>query len=438
MNLKKSVFAFFAIVFCWCHSTSFGQIENIEQFLFECPNSDPAITQILQDFSIRRNGVLVDTFSCSEPTNLMPISEYTDELIVFQGLRVLYYMDRGQTNHIPWTSGTVYDWLKSQITGLNISDTSSNSYCCETYSDGTYIVIKAQDDINRDFDRYWKGIAGNIGLYVHEARHVDGFPHVSCCGITGGCDQTYDETDLSPYGTQWWLNRAWLTGQINVGYGCFVDTEVEDIANWHLTSCNYGVERFCHNPPPILTMPDQPGGECNSTDCPEPEIVAFAAVPDAVDRGGSAALTWVIEGAVSASILPNVGAVELTDASVTVSPNISTAYTLTASNGCGSVTHTTEVDVDCPIQIVYFTASSNTISFGESVALSWLIDDAATASIDQGIGSVSAQTHEGFNVYPLTTTTYTLTASNECGNSNTASVTVTVIPPEPENYIDGI
>jgi hypothetical protein len=27
---------------------------------------------------------------------------------------------------------------------------------------------------------------------------VDGFPHVSCCGIANGCDQTYDEKNLTP------------------------------------------------------------------------------------------------------------------------------------------------------------------------------------------------------------------------------------------------
>jgi hypothetical protein len=131
----------------------------------------------------------------------------------------------------------------------------------------TFFTLKAQDDFNRDFDRGWKGISGNIDLYAHELRHLDGFPHVSCCGIDGGCDQTYDESNLSPYGIQRWLNAHWVTGEIYVGFSCLDPTQVADIMNWHLSACNstFG-SRFCDNRPPILDPPPTPGGACRP-DC---------------------------------------------------------------------------------------------------------------------------------------------------------------------------
>ncbi len=236
-------------------------ITNIDEFLKTCPTADPAFSQIHSDFKIRRNGVLVTTFPCSGSPATMPIAAYTDELIVLQGLRVLYYMDRGQSNHLPWTSLTLYNWMKSKIKGINIAD-GGLSHCCDIFDGETYITIVAQDDFNRDYDRAWEGICGNIGLYAHETRHADGYGHVSCCGIAGGCDNAYNESDLTPYGIQWWLERAWLNGTINVGIGCLSSSRRQTIANWHLGSCNGLRTRFCNNEPPVLSLPSQPGGPC--------------------------------------------------------------------------------------------------------------------------------------------------------------------------------
>jgi hypothetical protein len=157
--------------------------------------------------------------------------------------------------------------MKSKMAGIDISDTSGGSACCEMLDGKLFFILQAQDDFNRDFDRGWSGISGNIALYAHELRHVDGFPHVSCCGIPGGCDQTYDETNLSPYGIQWWLNAHWLTGDLYVGFSCLDPSQVADIAAWHLSATGVFRDRFCDNKPPLLTEPAMPGGECRPTTC---------------------------------------------------------------------------------------------------------------------------------------------------------------------------
>lgn len=243
-----------------------GCVTDIALLLDTCPSSDPALSMILDDFEIRRNGVIIGNTPCSEPLSAMPLEQYSDELILIQGLRVIHYMDSGRSDHLPWTPGTMYEWMRSKIGGINISDTASTSFCCEMYDGEFFIVVKAQDDFNRDFDRTWQGLSGNIGLYAHEVRHRDGFGHVSCCPTGGsGCDQTYDEGNLSPYAIQWWLNASWLTGYLPVGFSCGDPFDVQQIASWHLSATNGFRNRFCDDQPPLLDIPESPGGECDTS-----------------------------------------------------------------------------------------------------------------------------------------------------------------------------
>jgi hypothetical protein len=84
--------------------------------------------------------------------------------------------------------------------------------------------------------------------------------------------------------------------------------------------------------------------------------------------------------------------------------------------GCSGPTPTTPI-------INSFLANPTTITVGESSNLSWSVTDATTVAIDQSVGSVASTGTTA--VSPVTSTTYTLTATNIAG-SVTASVTVTV------------
>jgi hypothetical protein len=242
-----------------------GAISNIGDFLQQCPTNDPRYAQFRADFEIRKEGAVVGTIACTEPISALPVAQYTDELIAVQTLRTIYYMEGGRGVPYPWTAGSFYDWMKSKIGGIDIR--ANNSHCCEFFNGRWFIVLSSQGDFARDRARRWTGISARIALAGHETRHVDGFPHVGGCplfpDVTYGCDQTYDERSLSPYGIQWWLNAMWLSGGLNVGYSCLSENVVADIANGHLNADNndFG-RRFVDNPPPILTMPDQPGGAC--------------------------------------------------------------------------------------------------------------------------------------------------------------------------------
>jgi RHS repeat-associated protein len=77
---------------------------------------------------------------------------------------------------------------------------------------------------------------------------------------------------------------------------------------------------------------------------------------------------------------------------------------------------------------VTFSAAPQTITLGESSALSWNVIDADTISIDPGIGSVDP--NGTFEVSPTETTTFTLTAGGP-GGTTTKSVSVSVNIPVP-------
>jgi len=274
MRIRKNAEFGFAPILCWLflpfaqplHSQSVGGIANIKQFLKICPNNDAAIAQIRADFEIRNQGNLVTTIPCTEPFNEMDPAQMSTELAILQSLRVMYYMDQDRSNYLPWTTLRLYDWVKSKIAGIDLLPGGSFS-CCTTENGKNIIFGPILDTNSLGYYRDFRGISGGIAVIAHEARHVDGFPHVGCCPVgAGACDQTYDENNLSPYGIQAWLYRNWLTGGINVGMFCEYSNEVRD-AMAYFTICAQGyADRFCAAAPPAvpnMTLADTPFGACS-------------------------------------------------------------------------------------------------------------------------------------------------------------------------------
>ncbi|MEA1898417.1 MAG: hypothetical protein U9N53_12230 [Bacteroidota bacterium] len=215
----------------------YAQIDDIKSFLDQCPTNDPFIDTILNDFEIRLNDELVTDFPCYEPVSDMDVLDYSQPLITLQTLRVMYYMDKHMLDHLPWTDTTLYVWMKNGVDGINIKDGVIGGYCCSEIDGKKFFVMGNPDNSNREFDKKWMGISGNIDFFAHEVRHTDGdgYSHSSCCGIANGCDDEYNENDLGAYGIQYWLNKSWLTGFINVGARTsHSQTEINEIINWHL------------------------------------------------------------------------------------------------------------------------------------------------------------------------------------------------------------
>ncbi len=152
-------------------------------------------------------------------------------------------------------------------------------------------------------------------------------------------------------------------------------------------------------------------------------------------------LYWSTTRATSAEIDNDVGSVTPVAAgSITVYPESTTTYTLTATGPGGSAISSVEVlNVDSQRAITAtLTADSTTITRGGSTMLRWTTEGADRASLSQDvgddIGSVAATelAAGSRSVSPTATTKYTITATKGEGDdaiTATAAVTITVTQP---------
>ena len=161
---------------------------------------------------------------------------------------------------------------------------------------------------------------------------------------------------------------------------------------------------------------------------PDPTCDTFTATPDLIDLGGSSTLSWTTSNATSVSINQGIGSVAV-DGSESVSPSSKTTYTLTAT-GSGSRTDICTVTVKVRPRIDSFSADRTTINRGQPVTLSWTTSNATSAELDPGNISVTPVASGSKSLSPTSTTTYTLTASNDDASvSKTVKVTVKPTPP---------
>jgi uncharacterized protein (TIGR03437 family) len=244
-------------------------LQQIEQFFDRCPTNDPNIATIRADFDIRINGVSVTSFPCTEPYTAIPHAQFANQTVVLQALRIAFYMDQGRTNYLPWTPLRFYDWMKTKIAGVDLITATSSSSCCENIGGKQYVFYGGapKDDGNISYSLTLAGVLANLALLGHESRHVDGFPHVSCCNIANGCDQNYDEKNLSPYGIQFFLQRAWLVGNLNLNIACLDPAGLPSIQGnpvgmISVADANIYVTRFCSTMPPALPATTVIGGQC--------------------------------------------------------------------------------------------------------------------------------------------------------------------------------
>jgi len=154
----------------------------------------------------------------------------------------------------------------------------------------------------------------------------------------------------------------------------------------------------------------------------DPAIASFMASQPTITKGSSTTLTGVFSGG-TGSINQGVGSVTSNSAAM-VSPTVSTTYTLTVTNPLAAkATRTVSVTVVAVPVLKTFTAAEASITYGNSTTLTAKFTG-GTASIDNGVGSVTSG--QAVMVSPVVTTTYTLTLTNAAGTSIVQSLTVTV------------
>jgi len=154
-----------------------------------------------------------------------------------------------------------------------------------------------------------------------------------------------------------------------------------------------------------------------------PVVASFNASSATITSGQQATLQWEVTGVTSVSISPGIGTVSFSGTRE-VSPGTTTTYTLVANNTFGSARKSVTIEVTGALPaIASFGIDKDSIITGQSATLSWSVTGATSVSISPGIGPVSLTGTE--SVSPASTTAYTLTASNDAGNS-TASATLKI------------
>ena len=180
----------------------------------------------------------------------------------------------------------------------------------------------------------------------------------------------------------------------------------------------------------IYTLTAIGGGGTTSTSATvtvyQPPTISVSANPPTILLGQSSTLSWNSTNATSITLYPSTTTLAVPSGTLSVSPTTTTTYTVVATGPGGTATDTTTVTVTYPPPtITSFTVNPTTIQRGEGATLSWSSANAVTASIDQGIGSVSVSGTQA--VSPTATTTYMLTVVG-LGGTATSTVTLNVTP----------
>jgi hypothetical protein len=242
-------------------------LRNPVGFAAQCPADDPAFAQIRNDFLLLSDGVAsTAAIPCAAPYSAMvAISE---ELMEWQTLRLAYALSPGTAGKLPWTTLSLYVWLKTQIAGIDIKTQAGNSVCCETINGKRYFITSRKTASTLSGYRDWLGLSNWLGLVLHEARHVSGPGHVTGCPAfpaptdPPGCDATYDLQNLGSYGVQYRFFSSLANGMFNVGFGCLPAVTALQYATSAASTANVYPSRFVANAPPVVTAAVPYGGPC--------------------------------------------------------------------------------------------------------------------------------------------------------------------------------
>ncbi len=116
----------------------------------------------------------------------------------------------------------------------------------------------------------------------------------------------------------------------------------------------------------------------------------------------------------------------LSGATVTVSPSVSTTYTVTGTNTLGCTTSTSQLITVSPPTGINIGASQSTICAGQIASLT-VTNPSNNATYNWSTGSTTSS----IGVSPTVTTTYVLTASSPSTCPSTNSITITVVNTPP-------
>ena len=216
-------------------------------------------------------------------------------------------------------------------------------------------------------------------------------------------------------------DRRYSVGPITVGA-----SSSKKAVTYTLTAC----AEDCSTDPPSKKV----SKSVTVTAWAQPTIGSCSANPTNVKTGGTSELSWTATNAQTVTVTGSSAAIT-SPHTVRMNTKGSHTFTLTASNPAWTGTDA----ASCSIRVTAWDrptasirADRTTINEGQPFTLSWSSSNAASASINQGIGPVTPNVSGGRELRPTEGTyPYTITASNPTQPpypNATASVEVTVRP----------
>jgi hypothetical protein len=154
---------------------------------------------------------------------------------------------------LPWTDRSTFGWFTHAVTGIQFRDV-PYSYCCDGVKD---LVIRTSADMGWQFDDYWisrdenhlYGLAGLVGLLVHEARHAEG-DHPHTCAYDESAGGYTDDQTVAEMGA-WAVNFLffqWIAEHSDVDYMTPIDAPPELYRDQARETAEYlSMHRICDN-----------------------------------------------------------------------------------------------------------------------------------------------------------------------------------------------
>ena len=190
----------------------------------------------------------------------------------------------------------------------------------------------------------------------------------------------------------------------------------------------------------LSALPRFKVGSATATVAVTKPTAELSASAEQINCGDVSQLKWSSTDAPSVEITP-VGAVA-TSGDQSVQPKQTTTYQLTAVGPGGTVNSSATVNVNTAVQADLWLASpeiryklvGDKVVEENNAALNWTASNASSVSIDQ-LGTVDSNGNRTLPITPKKTdagpvdetVTYTLTASNACGGSDTKTATLHIV-----------
>lgn len=197
---------------------------------------------------------------------------------------------------------------------------------------------------------------------------------------------------------------------------------------------SYTVSNITQNKTFVLTVTGSNGQTVNCetrvvvTQIPNPPACTLTANPTQVQSGGSTSLVWTSTNASSASFDNGIGSVGVNGSYSVSNITSNRTYTLTVmgSNGQTATCQTSIVVTQIPsAPSCTLSANPNNVNYGGSSTLTWSSNNAISAMLDNGIGSVGV--NGSYVVSNVTSNrTYSLTVTGSNGQTATCQAPIVV------------